>query len=169
MFRHAIVRKPCRNLGLGLTTANLGKPDYDKAMDQHAAYIDVLRSCGLEVIILEPDERYPDSTFIEDTAVVTEKMAIVTNPGAPSRKGEEVSVAAALRSFFPALESIKPPGMLEGGDVMRVGDHFFIGISQRTNPQGADQLVQILSKFGYTATLVSLKDVLHLKTGLAYL
>jgi len=169
MFRHAIVREPCRNLGLGLTTANLGEPDHEKAMGQHAAYVDALRSCGLEVITLEPDERYPDSTFIEDTAVVTEKMAVVASPGVASRKGEEVSVAEALKSFFPSLEFIRSPGTLEGGDVMRAGDHFFIGLSQRTNQQGADQLVQILAKFGYTATLVPLKDVLHLKTGLAYL
>ncbi len=169
MFRHAIVRKPCRNLGLGITTASLGKPDYEKAMAQHAAYADVLRSCGLEVIILESDENYPDSTFIEDTAVVTEKMAVITSPGAPSRKGEVVTVAEALKSFFPSLEYIKPPGTVEGGDVMRAGDHFFIGLSQRTNREGAAQLVQILEASGYTATLVPLKDVLHLKTGLAYL
>jgi dimethylargininase len=169
MFRHAIVRKPCRNLGLGITTANLGKPDYEKAMRQHAVYADALRSCGLDVITLESDEAYPDSTFVEDTAVVTETMAVVTNPGAPSRKGEEASVAGALKSFFPSLESIKPPGTLEGGDIMKVGDLFYVGLSQRTNREGANQFVQILRKYGYEASLVPLKHALHLKTGVAYL
>jgi dimethylargininase len=154
MFMHAIVRKPCQNLVRGITAANLGTPDYEKAILQHAVYVDGLRSCGLEVIVLEADERYPDSTFVEDTAVVTEKMAVV---------------AEALKSFFPSLEYIQPPGTLEGGDVMKVGDHFFIGLSQRTNREGADQFTRIAEKFGYASSLVPLKQVLHLKTGVAYL
>jgi dimethylargininase len=169
MFMHAIVRKPCQNLVRGITAANLGTPDYEKAILQHAEYVDGLRSCGLEVIVLEADERYPDSTFVEDTAVVTEKMAVITSPGAPSRKGEEASVAEALKSFFPSLEYIQPPGTLEGGDVMKVGDHFFIGLSQRTNRDGANQFARIAEKFGYQSSLVPLKRVLHLKTGVAYL
>jgi dimethylargininase len=169
MFMHAIVRKPCQNLVRGITAANLGTPDYEKAILQHAVYVDGLRSCGLEVIVLEADEQYPDSTFVEDTAVVTEKMAVITNPGVPSRKGEETSVAEALKSFFPCLEYIQPPGTLEGGDVMKVGDHFFIGLSQRTNREGANQFARIAEKFGYASSLVPLKHVLHLKTGVAYL
>ncbi|MCX6576785.1 MAG: arginine deiminase family protein [Candidatus Aminicenantes bacterium] len=169
MFRHAIVRKPCRNLVRGISTALLGKPDYEQALRQHAAYVDALRSCGLEVVVLEADESYPDSTFVEDTAVVTEKIAVISNPGAPSRRGEEGSIAEALKSFFSSLEYIKPPGTLEGGDVMRAGDHFYIGLSQRTNREGANQLVQILEKSGYAASLVPLEHVLHLKTGVVYL
>lgn len=153
----------------GITAANLGTPDYEKAILQHTEYVDGLRSCGLEVIVLEADERYPDSTFVEDTAVVTEGMAVITSPGAPSRKGEEASVAEALKSFFPSLEYIQPPGTLEGGDVMKVGDHFFVGISQRTNREGANQFARIAEKFGYASSLVPLKRVLHLKTGVAYL
>ena len=169
MFRYAIVRKPCQNLGLGITTSDLGKPDYEQAMGQHDVYVDALRSCGLEVTVLEADERYPDSTFVEDTAVVTDKIAVISSPGAPSRRGEEGSVAEALKSFFPRLEYIKPPGTLEGGDVMRAGDHFFIGLSRRTNREGADQLVQILEKSAYTTSLVPLERMLHLKSGIAYL
>ena len=169
MFRYAIVRKPCENLVQGITTGDLGKPDYELAVRQHAAYADTLRSCGLEVIVLEADERFPDSTFVEDTAVVTEKFAVISSLGAPSRRGEEGSIAEALKSFFPGLEYIKLPGTLEGGDVMRAGDHFYIGLSQRTNREGASQLIQILEKSGFTASLVPLERVLHLKTGVAYL
>jgi dimethylargininase len=153
----------------GLSTSGLGRPDYDKALEQHAAYIEALRDCGLAVTILDADEAYPDSVFIEDAAVVSEKAAVVTRPGAPSRQGEERSVAAALQAHYPRLERIEAPGTLDGGDVLRAGSHFFIGISARTNPQGARQLSGILQKHGYEATLVPLHGVLHLKTGVAYL
>ncbi len=169
MFTKALVRKPCRNLVHGLSTAGLGAPDYEKALAQHAAYVAALRICGLAVTVLEADEAYPDSVFIEDTAVLSEKAAVITRPGASSRLGEEKTVAGALRDFYPGLEAVHAPGTLEGGDVMRAGDHFFVGVSGRTNPEGARQLSAILRRGGYMATLVPLRDVLHLKTGVAYL
>ncbi len=169
MFKYALVRTPCRNLVHGLSSAVLGKPDYNKALAQHAAYVGVLQRCGLDVTVLPADEEYPDSVFIEDTAVLSEKAAVITRPGAPSRLGEERSVAAALLSRYPRLEAITAPGTLEGGDVFKAGDHFFIGISARTNPAGARQLAMILQKHGYKATAVPLRHVLHLKTGVAYL
>lgn len=169
MFKNALVRLPCRNMVRGLSTAGLGRPDYKKALDQHRAYIAALQGCGLTVTVLPADEEYPDSVFIEDTAVLSEKVAVVTRPGAGSRRGEEDAAAAALKNFYDRLEYVSAPGTLEGGDVMRAGDKFFIGISARTNPEGARQLAGILQKHGYAATLVPLRDVLHLKTGVAYL
>jgi dimethylargininase len=83
MFSKAIVRKPCKNLAKGLMSANLGKPDYHLALKQHQKYIEALEECGLEVLVLEADENYPDSTFVEDTALLTPNCAIITNPGAP--------------------------------------------------------------------------------------
>jgi len=153
----------------GLSTAGLGVPDYEKALTQHAAYADALRACGVEVTILAADENYPDSVFIEDTAVLSEKVAVITRPGAASRQGEEVAVAESLRWVFEQLEYIIPPGTLEGGDVLRAGDQFFIGISARTNAAGAGQLAAIFGKHGYSAIQVPLQHVLHLKTGIAYL
>jgi dimethylargininase len=153
----------------GLSTAGLGIPDYEKVLTQHAAYADALRACGLEVTILAADENYPDSVFIEDTAVLSEKVAIITRPGASSRRGEEVAVAEALARFYDHREYITAPGTLEGGDVLRAGNQFFIGISTRTNESGAEQLAVILGKNGYSVTLVPLRHVLHLKTGIAYL
>ena len=169
MYRHAIVRKPCRNFIHGLTTAGLGKPDYTRALEQHSAYVVALESCGLEAVVLEADERYPDSVFVEDVAVVTERLAVVTRPGAPSRRGEVDGIAASLRAFHPHLERIQAPGTLEGGDVMKVEDRFFIGLSQRTNREGFDQFARILEKYQYAATAIPLRQVLHLKTGVAYL
>jgi len=169
MFKNAFVRLPCRNMVHGLSTAGLGRPDFEKALVQHAAYVEVLRACGLAVTVLAADEAYPDSVFIEDTAVVSEKVAVITRPGVPSRQGEEIAVAEALRSFYSRLETIHAPETLEGGDVLRAGNHFYIGISARTNPEGARQLAGILQKKGYAATAVPLRHVLHLKTGISYL
>ncbi len=169
MFTRAIVRKPCENLMEGITTADLGKPDYDLALKQHANYVKALEKCGLEVVVLDADNRYPDSVFVEDTAVVTGHCAIITNPGAPSRKGEEIEIREALKEFYSDIETIKAPGTLEGGDVMRVENHFFIGLSKRTNEEGARQLIQYLKKYGYTGSTIPVREVLHLKTGVVYL
>jgi dimethylargininase len=168
-FTKAIVRTPCRNIINGLTTAGLGKPDYGLALKQHKRYIEALEMCGLEVTILEPDENFPDSVFVEDAAVLIPGCAIITNPGAESRKAEIVRIKKALKSFYSNIEQISYPGTVDGGDVMMAGSHFFIGISERTNIDGAQQLIGILQKYGYSGSTVSLNDVLHLKSGVAYL
>jgi dimethylargininase len=171
MFRFAIVRTPSPNIRDGITTASLGKPVYEDALQQHAGYISALQACGVEVIVLPADPAYPDACFVEDTAVLAERVAVITNPGAPSRKGEELKVAAALRAHYPddRIERITSPGTLEGGDVMRVGNQFYIGLSERTNKEGARQLIGSLASHGYTGSTVRLSEVLHLKSGLAYL
>jgi dimethylargininase len=130
MFKKAIVRKPCKNLEKGLTSANLGKPDYQLAMKQHQDYINVLIECELEVTVLEANENFPDSVFVEDTAILTTNCAIITNPGAPSRKGEITEMSKFIRNLFSNVEDIEAPGTLEAGDVMMVGNHFYIGLSE---------------------------------------
>ncbi|UCD06785.1 MAG: N(G),N(G)-dimethylarginine dimethylaminohydrolase [candidate division WOR-3 bacterium] len=165
MFTKAIVRTPGRSIINGVTTAHLGKPDYRKALEQHGHYIQALKSCGLEVIVMPSDENYPDSTFVEDCAVLTEKCAIVGRLGIDSRQGEEVGVEEILRKYYSKILRIEEPGTLEGGDVLRVGDHFYIGITKRTNLEGARQLSDILNGFGYTSSTVPVTEVLHLKTG----
>ena len=169
MFSTAIVRKPCAEMIHGLSFASLGNPDYKLALDQHSRYVEVLRSCGLDVTVLEPDNRFPDSTFVEDVALCTSGFAVITNPGAPSRNGEKFEMAKILRSFFTRIETIEPPGTLDAGDVMMTGSHFYIGLSERTNVAGADQLIRILEKQGKTGEKIRLKDMLHLKSGISYL
>jgi len=169
MFNHAIVRLPGPEMIGGLSSASLGKPDYDLALDQHAKYVDALRSCGLEVKVLEADSRFPDGCFVEDVAICTPVCAIVTNPGAPSRNGEKRLMEPAIRTYYTQVESISSPGTLEGGDVMRVENHYYIGISERTNREGADQLIQILDHYGISGTIVPLSHMLHLKSGVSYL
>jgi dimethylargininase len=169
MFSQAIVRKPCPEMIHGLTNAGLGTPDYLKALDQHQIYVEALRSCGLEVQVLEADSAYPDSVFVEDVALCTSNFAISTNPGASSRNGEKVEMRSVLKSYFREVDSIQGPGSLDAGDVMMVGEHFFIGISDRSNPEGADQLIALLKKHGRSGQKVPLKEMLHLKSGVSYL
>ena len=156
----------------GITSApELGKPDYELALKQHDSYIEALKKCGVEVTILPADEAFPDSCFVEDTAVLTRKCAIITNPGAGSRNREILTMIPEIRKFYKEeqIEYIKAPGTLEGGDVMMVGDHFYVGRSARTNGEGIRQFVAILEKYGLSGSEVPLELVLHLKTGVNYI
>jgi dimethylargininase len=153
----------------GITTANLGLPDYENALRQHDAYLLALARCGLSITLLDALEEYPDSVFVEDTAIVNPNFAIVTNPGSEARNGESKEMEKTLKEYFDTIELILYPGTVDGGDVMQVGTHFYIGLSGRTNSTGADRLIEILGKYGYTGSKVELKKVLHLKTGMSYL
>jgi len=168
MFTKAIVRKPSTTFSQGLSSSKLGSPDYQLCLKQHQAYVEALKICGLEVIELEVEEDFPDSTFVEDTAIVTEKCAIITHPGHETRRGEVSSIENELKKYRP-IEQIKAPGTLDGGDIMQVEDHFYIGLSNRTNKEGADQLTSFLNKYGYTASTIDVKDILHLKSGVNYI
>lgn len=168
MYTKAIVRKPGRNFSEGVTTANLGKPDFGKAVEQHEAYRDALLRCGLELIVLETDERFSDGCFVEDTAIVMREAAIITKPGIASRMGEEVEISKIL-SEFRKIETIVLPGNVDGGDILRVDNHFYIGISRRTNKEGGGQLSEIFSKYGYSSSEIEVGSGLHLKSGIAYL
>ena len=171
-MRFGIVRPPAANFADGLTTVDLGVPDYQKALEQHSSYCSALERCGLTLIRLEPDSRFPDSTFVEDTAVLTKELAVLTRPGAASRSGEVESIANSIRELFPVVKTLSDRATLDGGDICEAGTHFFIGVSQRTNETGANELALLLKRAGYTSTLVDIRnemDILHLKSGLAYL
>jgi dimethylargininase len=165
------VRPPGPNFADGLTTVDLGRPDLRRALSQHAAYCDALEECGLALTRLEADPRHPDSTFVEDTAILTPHGAILTRPGAPSRSGEVDAIRVPLSNFFSEFSEIAAPGTLDAGDICEAGDHYFIGISDRTNEEGAGQLAAILAGMGATSALVDIRGVpgiLHLKSGIAY-
>jgi dimethylargininase len=197
MFTRAIVRPPAPNFSEGLTTSGLGPPSFERAVEQHAAYCAALEQCGLTVTRLEPDPNYPDSTFVEDTAILTERCAVIARPGAQSRRGEVMNMRGVVADFYSAapsltvppqpgcpagdpgvallprsLLSIEAPATLDGGDVCQAANHFFIGLSERTNQGGAQQLAELLSPFGYSSSRVDIRKIdglLHLKSGLAYL
>lgn len=172
-FTRAIVRPPSRTFANGLTSSSdLGKPDLATALQQHATYCAALEKCGLKLTHLAPDDNYPDSTFVEDPAVLTKDAAILTNPGAPTRNGEVAGIASVLPKFFSRIVRIEAPGTLEGGDICQADDHFFIGVSERTNLDGARQLGELLAAEGFTSSVIDIRDsvtVLHLKTGMSYL
>jgi dimethylargininase len=170
VFQRAIVRPPTSNFADGLTTVDLGVPEFTRALEEHARYVEALERCGLLVTRLSPDARYPDATFVEDTAILTPRGAVLTRPGAPERTGEAAAIEPALRCYFPGLPRIEAPGTVDGGDVCEAGDHFFIGLSKRTNEEGARQLARRLAAWGYTTSEVDVRDVpeiLHLKSGIA--
>ena len=172
MYKNVIVRTPCRAVINGITShPELGKPDYDLALRQHAAYIKAMESLGITVRTLPADEAYPDSCFVEDVAVVNERCAVITNPGAKSRNGEVAGIIPVLRDFYPEQNThrIKAPGTLEGGDVMRIENTYYVGVSARTNGDGIRQFAEILKPYGFTVIPVTLHEVLHLKTGVNYL
>jgi dimethylargininase len=134
MFKKAIVRRPARSLVNGITAhQELGKPDYNLALRQHDAYIQALERCGLSVQVLPALEEFPDSCFVEDVAVCTKAFALVTRPGAQSRRDETAGIRGLLAAHYTAIEEIHAPGTLEGGDVMMVGDEFYVGLSSPSN------------------------------------
>jgi len=169
MFTRAIVRKPCKAMLSGLTEANLGLPDYDLACNQHQDYINALKECGLQVTELPAIEDHPDSCFVEDVALLTSKCAILTHPGAVSRRGETQHIEEAINTFYPSLERIDLSGHVEAGDIMMVAEHFYIGLSARTDINGATQLIKILNRHNLSGSMVEMSELLHLKTGLSYL
>ncbi len=173
MFTKAITRKPCKTLINGISTAQFGEgtPDYELALAQHAQYVKTLESLGLTVTVLEGDDRFPDSCFVEDPAVVMPECAVITNPARESRNGEKVDMLEVIRRFYPEnrIFHIEAPGTMEGGDVMLVDKHFYVGLSDRTNETGVAQFTKIVRPFGYDVTAVPVTEGLHLKDFAVYL
>ena len=171
MFTRAIVRRPGQNFADGLTTVDFGFPEYVRVLEQWEAYCAALQACGLALTVLDEDLAHPDSTFVEDTAVVTEHGAMLTRPGAESRLGEVAAIAGTVRESYPEAMEIVAPGILDGGDICEAGNHFFLGVSLRTNEEGARQLAAHLAKEGFTSSLVDVRgmtSILHLKSGISY-
>jgi dimethylargininase len=169
-FTHAIVRPPAATFADGITSSDLGPPDLTLALEQHEAYCEVLEDLGLELARLPPDPAFPDSTFVEDAAIVTARGAILTRPGAPTRAGEVRAMETALGRWFPNLDRIEPPGTVDGGDVCEADHHFFIGLSHRTNEEGAAQLSAWLAAREFESSVIDICGIpglLHLKTGLS--
>lgn len=140
--------------------------DIARAEAQHAAYRRALERAGAAVEVIPADDRLPDAPFIEDTAVVFDEIAVIARPGAPSRRAELDAVALALSRYRP-LTYIQAPATLDGGDVLRIGRECFVGLSTRTNADGAGQLSATLGAHGYRVTPVVVTGCLHLKSAVA--
>ncbi|MES2523402.1 MAG: hypothetical protein V4617_11935 [Gemmatimonadota bacterium] len=172
-FTRAIVRPPAPNFADGLTTVSLGAPDVALSLQQHAAYRAALERHGCTLTVLPADSAHPDSTFVEDTAlIVPGRGAIISRPGASSRAGETQAMRLTLAPLFPALAEIVAPGTLDAGDVCEAGDVVFIGISHRTNAEGARQLGEWLAGYGIASRTIDIREtpgILHLKSGVVAL
>src|ERR1035441_2043382 len=122
MFTKAIVKRAAKNFADGLTTVDFGVPVWERVVEQYERYCEALVECGLELTWLDEDERFPDSTFVEDTAVITERGAIVMRPGAREREGEVVAMRPELEKVFTGktggkMLEIVAPGTVDGGDI----------------------------------------------------
>ena len=137
--------------------------DLDRARAQHRGYVDVLKQVGCTVLELPAETDLPDSVFVEDTAFILPQAAVITRPGADSRKPETESIAQALTSHTKLLY-LREPATLDGGDVLVIGKDIFIGLSTRSNDKAIIQLRELLGAHGYTVTGVPLHDCLHLKS-----
>jgi dimethylargininase len=137
--------------------------DYQAAVRQHAGYEACLEGLGYRVTQLPSADSLPDSVFIEDTAIVLDEAAVITRPGAASRRDETASVAQTLALYRPLLV-IEAPGTLDGGDVLRLGKTLYVGLSQRSSSEGIEQLRRLVQPYGYTVQAVSLTGCLHLKS-----
>ena len=169
MFNNIIAKKPGKSYVNGLTTSDLGTPNYELVVKQHEEYIETLKKCDVNVKVLPENEDFPDSTFVEDTAVLVPELAVITRPGVDSREDEIYEIEPVIKEFYNDIYYIKPPGTLDGGDVLQIEKQFYIGLSERTNEEGAKQFIEIVSKAGYSGTIVTLEELFHLKTGISYL
>jgi len=163
-FKRAIVRRPDERIGDGITTADLGAPDPVLALRQHGAYVQHFQDQGIDVVELDPLPDYPDGHFVEDTAVIFPDFAVLARPGADRRRGEAAEIEPELHRFREVVEPIEPPGTLDGGDVLRIGRRLFIGLSARTNREGARQLGRIVARHGYDWECIDVGAGLHLKS-----
>ena len=164
-FSHAICRLPARSLISGLRAVDTGEPSYDQFVKDHKDYVSALKNTGAKVIILEALEGFPDSVFVEDAALCLPKLAIIMRPGAPSRLGEAQAIKPALEKLYTNVMQINGPGFIEGGDILVTEKEILVGLSERTNIEGVEELNLIVSPFGYKLRVVDTPDgVLHFKT-----
>ena len=165
-FTHAIVRTPAASVVDGLRAAKGDAPSHAAVLAEHESYIAALRRLGLSVEILPPVEAFPDSVFVEDPALVFSEGAIALRQAAPSRAGETALLASTLERRFDQVLTMTGPGHADGGDVLVVGNKVVIGLSSRTDREGAEELARLLDRLGKQTLIVSTPPgVLHFKTG----
>jgi len=143
MLTRAILRRPGDDFAAGITTSGLGAPDPALMLAQHAAYAATLRALGLAIDVLDPLPGFPDAYFVEDAAVIVPEVAVITRPGAPARREETEPIVPVL-ARHREIARLAAPATLDGGDVLVVDRDVFVGLSARTNVEGAAQLRRLL-------------------------
>ena len=161
----ALTREPAQDLSACELTHLARQPiDAARAAEQHRAYRKVLEECGARVVALPALDEMPDSVFVEDTTIVLEELAVLTSPGARSRRGEVQAIEAEV-ARLRAVARISLPATIEGGDVLRVGRKIYVGLSPRTNADGVAALRSLAAPHGYEVLKVEMHGCLHLKSG----
>lgn len=165
-FTHAITRRPAASIIRGLRAVDTGTPDLAVMQAHHADYVSALRATGAEVIELPALEDYPDSIFVEDTALCLPQGAVVMRPGAPSRLGEAAEMAPVLAGLYAQIRRIEGEGsFIEGGDILVSGSEILVGRSARTNAAGVAELARLVADWGHKLREVHTPPgVLHFKT-----
>ena len=164
-FTHAITRRPSFSVVSGLRSTERGAPNFELMRDHHLEYVNALKQAGAKVIELDPLEDFPDSVFVEDTALCLPEGAILMRPGAPSRLNEVEHIAPHLRKLYKNVFEIKGPGTIEAGDILTTEKEILIGRSSRTNIEGISELTFMLEQWNYKVTeVITPPDILHFKT-----
>lgn len=164
-FSHAITRQPGRSITGGLRAVDTGAPDLALMLAHHAAYVAALRATGATVMELAAAEDFPDSVFVEDTALCLPEAAVVMRPGAPTRLGEAAAMAPHLRALYRHVVEIEGPGFIEGGDILVTGREILVGRSARTDAAGIAELTKLVAPWGHVVREVfTPPGVLHFKT-----
>lgn len=170
MNRRALVRRPSPRLAEGIVTHLERRPvDVDLALDQWQGYVEALATEGWETIEVPPVDDSPDGVFVEDTVLVYGDLAVISRPGAESRRIETEGVEATLAGLGYRIQRIEAPGTLDGGDVLKHGGSVWVGLGGRTNRAGVDQLAALLGPLGVRVAGVPVSKVLHLKTAVTAL
>lgn len=166
---HAIVRGVPKTFDRAITPHESAEPiDVERAREQHEAYCRALEGLGLKLIRIAADDRFPDCCFVEDAALVLGDRAIITAPGAATRRGETAALEETLQGL-KLLHRIETPATLDGGDVLLIDGHLYVGISRRTSSHAAEQLGQYLAGAGYEIIPVAVSGILHLKSACTHL
>ena len=162
-FNNAIIRKPNKSIQNGLSSQNL-HPQYEIVLEEHYNYIKLIREAGLKINLLEPLEKYPDSIFVEDPALAYKSNIIILNPFDPTRNGEKNIIKNEIKHLFNRIFFVED-GFIEGGDILNISNHFIIGLSERTNKLGAENLSNILKNLGATVEICKTPNgILHFKS-----
>ena len=162
-FKNAIIRKPNKSIQNGLSSQNL-HPQYEIIEEEHSNYVQAIKEAGLKINSLETLEEYPDSIFVEDPALTYKSNIIILNPSDPSRNGEKNIIKNEIKHLFDNILFVEN-GFVEGGDILNINNHFIIGLSNRTNKLGADNLSIILQSLGATVEICKTpNDILHFKS-----
>jgi len=162
-FKNAIIRKTNKSIQNGLSSQNL-HPQYEIIEEEHSNYVQAIKEAGLKINSLETLEEYPDSIFVEDPALTYKSNIIILNPSDPSRNGEKNIIKNEIKHLFDNILFVEN-GFVEGGDILNINNHFIIGLSNRTNKLGADNLSIILQSLGATVEICKTpNDILHFKS-----